>query len=65
MYLTGSIVGSPPFEIMPHTWGDLGGVGAGLKIIGTPLAVPETEISLMLLAGLSLLRALSLRVKKT
>lgn len=63
MYLTGSIVGSPPFEIMPHTWGDLGGVGAGLKIIGTPLAVPETEISLMLLAGLSLLRALSLRVK--
>ncbi|WP_229008447.1 hypothetical protein [Methylophilus sp. Leaf408] len=55
MYMTDSIVGSPPFEILPHTWGDMGGIGAGLKIIGTPLAVPEPENLAMLLAGLGLL----------
>lgn len=63
MYMTGLIVGSPPFEIMPHTWGDLGGIGAGLKIIGTPLAVPEPENSGMLLAGVALLGIAARRVK--
>lgn len=50
----------------PHTWIEIGAVGfsPGLKILGTPLAVPEPESAVMLLVGLGLLSIVSRRSKR-
>lgn len=58
----------PPFRLpfeSAHTWTEIGTgvISPGLKILGTPLAVPEPENSGMLLAGLGLLGIAARRVK--